>query len=114
MLTYFWREEGYQTIWVWLATFLTFTVLGLLVKPYYPVHLWFWGVAFFVCAWFNWRMGTRMNRRSLEKRNPQTVWRRLFYKSKHRFLMMPMETFSVAYVAMGLGFVVAGFLNPGV
>jgi hypothetical protein len=71
-------------------------------KPYVPDSPWYWGAAFCAAAAFNWKRGTDLNSRSRNKREQAPVMQRLFYKAGHRFMSMPMETFSIILVLAGI------------
>jgi hypothetical protein len=102
MFVFWWSGRGYQTIWIWLLTMCGFGAIQAIGKPYIPDQPWFWGLAFVVSAYLNWRRGIDLNARSLTKRKPTTARQRLFYKARNRFMSMPMETFSIVLALAGL------------
>ena len=110
MVVFWWQGKGYQTILIWLVTVCFFGIGAAAGRSLGLDRPWYWGLSFVVTAAANWYRGTQLNARSLEKRKPQTVWQRLFYKARHRFMSMPMETFSLVLAAAGIVFGVHGEL----
>lgn len=103
MLVFWWQGRGYQTAIVWLLTLCVFGAVVVLGKPYVPDQPWYWGAAFCVSGVINWIRGTSLNAARLSKFRPGSLKQRLFYKARHRFMGMPMETFSLVLVLVGLG-----------
>ena len=112
MLVFWWQGRGYKTILIWLVVMCAFGAVMAVGKSFIPDRPWYWGLAFIASAAVNWREGSKLNARSLRKHQPKTIWKRLFYRAAHRFMSMPMETFSVVLVIVGVGFALQGFLNP--
>ena len=110
MLVFWWQGRGYQTILIWLVTLTGFGIIAAIGKPLIPDRPWYWGLAFLASAAINWRVGTRLNARAIKKRDPKTLRKRLFYRGGHRFMSMPMETFSIVLVAAGIFIAVQGEL----
>ena len=102
MIVFWWHGRGYLTIYIWLVTMCAFGLLLAIGKPLVPDKPWYWGLAFVAAAAVNWRKGTVLNARSLAKHKPQTIWKRLTYKSVHRFMSLPMETFSIVFIILGV------------
>jgi cytochrome b561 len=78
-----------------------FGVVAGVVKPTIADRPWYWSLGFVVAAALNWRIGTKLNSKRLQKLQPQTFCKRLFYKAAHRFMSLPMETFSIVLVLIG-------------
>lgn len=102
MLVFWWHGRGYQTIWIWLVTMCIFGVVATIGRPFIPDRPWYWGGAFCVAAVFNWIRGTSLNAKSLSKIPHKTIMQRLFYRAHHKFMPMPMETFSIILVLAGV------------
>lgn len=102
MFVFWWSGRGYQTVLIWLVTMIAFGAVQAIGKALIPDQPWYWGLAFVVSALINWKRGTDLNARSLNKRQPKTTRQRLFYKAGHRFMSMPMETFSIILALAGL------------
>ena len=103
MFVFWWQGRGYQTIWIWLLTMCAFGIVAAIASPYIPDRPWYWGAAFCGAALANWKRGSALNASSLAKRRSSTVVGRLFYKARHRFMSLPMETFSLVLVVVGIG-----------
>ena len=112
MIVFWWQGRGYQTIWIWMLTMCVFGAVAAIGKPYIPDRPWYWGAGFCVAAIANWKRGTDLNSASLAKRCPSTMLQRLFYKPRHRFMSMPMETFSIVLALVGIAIAVQPVLAP--
>ena len=113
MFVFWWQGRGYQTILIWLLTLFAFGIVASIGKSFIPDRPWYWGLAFLASAAINWRVGSRLNARGIAKRKSQTLRSRLFYRSAHRFMSLPMETFSIILAAAGIFIAVHGALaNP--
>jgi len=110
MLIFWWQGKGYNTIIIWLGVIIAFGIILAMGKQVIPDELWYWGLAHFAAAAINWRDGSRLNSRKLKKGPPRTGWRRLFYKAPHRFMSMPMESFSVVFITIGAALTVYSFV----
>jgi hypothetical protein len=102
MLVFWWQGKGYLTIVIWMITMILFGLALALGKPFLSDGPWYWGLAFIVAALVNWHKGSGWNARKLAKVQPKTVKGRLFYKAPHRFMSLPMETFSIAIALAGV------------
>jgi hypothetical protein len=71
---------------------------------------WLWGVGWLLAAAVNWYAGCRLNKRPLDPRKGHTTGR-FRYPARHRFCSLPMETWSLPALALGLFLLVAG-LRP--
>lgn len=109
MLVFWWQNKGYQTLLIVLLALCAFGLMQAAFRAYIPDRPWFWGLAFIVAAAINWRQGTALNERSLKKAKPGSLGRRLHYKASHRFMSMPMETFSVVLAVAGVFIAISGF-----
>lgn len=109
MMVFWWQNKGYQTLVIVLLTLCAFGLSQAVLRAYIPDRPWVWGLALIVAAAINWRKGTELNERSLNKAKPGTIGRRLFYKASHRFMSMPMETFSIVLAAAGVFVATSGF-----
>lgn len=99
MYIVWWCGRGYLTVVIVLGTLAAFGVLqaasGLSDGP------WLWGSGLLVAAALNWHFGSKANRKKRAASNP-TGARRLFYRAGHRFMSLPMETFSLVIAVAGL------------
>ena len=112
MFLFWWTGKGYYTFGVIVVVWLVFAVLLQLGLPLLEDRPWFWGLALVVSAVVNWTVGTRVNRKRLALPRAPGIKGRLFYKARHRFMSMPMESFSIVIAATGLGVIIWGFISP--
>ena len=102
MLVFWWVGKGYWTLLllflVGMAGTIVLQALGLGTEG--P---WFAAAVLGVAAVWNWNVGSRWNAHGRARRPIVGVWRRLTYRTaEHRFLSMPMESFSVVMAAGSL------------
>jgi hypothetical protein len=111
MLVFWWHGKGYQTIVIALLSLSAFGIAQSASRTFIPDRPWFWGLALVVAAIVNWHQGTKINERSLRKAKPGSILRRLFYKANHRFMSLPMETFSVVLASIGIAISISGTMQ---
>lgn len=112
MFIAWWTGKGYYTLCIVVAVWIAFAILLQIGLPLLQDRPWFWGLALIVSAGFNWRIGTKINGQRLALPRAPGVTGRLFYKARHRFMSMPMETFSIVISAVGLGVMIWGIFAP--
>jgi hypothetical protein len=100
-----WTGRGYSTIVIVVAAAVVFEVLRAALNL--PEGLWVFGVALLGAAGANWVVGRRLNRKSLAKVRSQGVRERLIYRARHKFMSLPMETFSIILAVAGVAVLVA-------
>ena len=100
MYVFWWSGRGYYTVLVVLGVL---TAFGLLAAVGIPDGPWFWAVALLAAAAANWQVGSNLNRKKLGTLKPRSFKSRLFYHAHHRFMSVPMETFSLVLIACSLG-----------
>lgn len=95
-----WTGRGYSTILIVVAAAVLFELvraaLGL------PEGIWVFGLALLGAAAANWVIGRKLNHRSLAKVRSHRVRQKLIYRARHRFMSLPMETFSLIIAAAGV------------
>ena len=96
MFIAWWTGKGYQTL---LIIFGTLAVCGLLLSALPPSmdNRWFWASALVLAAIINWGIGSKINRLRRSKAQGRA---RLLYRAHHRFMSMPMETFSIPVIGV--------------
>jgi len=99
---FWWQGRGYLTIWIWLTTMCVFGIIMAIGKPVIPDRPWYWGLAFIAAAIANWIKGVQVNAKILKKLPSTTLKNRLFFKGGHRFMSMPMQTFSIPLAIIGI------------
>jgi hypothetical protein len=110
-MAFWWTGRGFLTlltvigVWGVFGAILTFA-FGSDVLDRFP---WLWGVGLLLAAPANWWAGSRLNKRDLKPFVRNVQWR-YFYNARHRFCGLPMETWSVPALAIGLFVVVTGLL----
>ena len=108
MLIFWWTGKGYQTALIIFATLVMCVVVlrasdGLIAEG--PI---FWAITIMIASIANWFWGSRANQIRLAKNHPRTVRDRLFYKARHRFMSLPMETFSAVLMLIGAAVLASG------
>ena len=64
------------------------------------------GLALIGAAIANWFIGRKLNRQSLAKVRTREIRQRLLYRARHKFMSLPMETFSIL-LAVGGAIIIA-------
>jgi hypothetical protein len=100
-----WTGRGYLTIWVVVASAIFFELARAAFRL--PDGVWVFGLSLLGAAAANWMIGRRFNKKSFAKARSTRLKERLLYRARHRFMSLPMETFSVLLGAAGLA-VIAG------
>lgn len=113
MFIAWWTGKGYMTMVIVLLTMVLFGLVLQAGVPFLEDRIWYWGLSFIASAAINWIIGTRWNKRRIERRNPQHLGHRLWYPATNRFMSMPMETFSLVIGIVGFGMIVSGLVSPG-
>lgn len=104
MLVFWWSGKGYQTALVILAT------LGAAGVGLQLAHVdslggnFYWSGGLILAAVVNWFVGSNANKLRISKLKPFKLRNRLLYKAHHRFMSLPMETFSIVIIILA-GFV---------
>jgi hypothetical protein len=100
-----WTGRGYSTILIVVAAAVLFELLRAVLKL--PEGLWIFGLALLGAAAANWVIGRKLNRKSLAKVRSDRIRERLMYRARHKFMSLPMETFSVIIAVAGVAVLVA-------
>ena len=85
--------KGYLTIWTVVGSAILFELARAAFNL--PEGVWVFGVALLGAAVVNWMIGRKFNAKSLRKVRPHRVKERLLYRARHKFMSLPMETFSL-------------------
>lgn len=94
-----WTGRGYSTILVVVVSLMLFELITRALDL--PDGLWVFGSALLGAAAANWVIGRKLNRRSLAKVRSHRLRERLIYRARHKFMSLPMETFSVVIALTG-------------
>ncbi len=108
MFVFWWTGRGYLTMVLLLASLIVFGLIAAMGAPDGPP---LWGMAFATAAALNWYFGSKINHKKRKFLKPKTLRGRLFYRANHRFMSMPMESFSVALAAIGLAIIVMPYVQ---
>jgi hypothetical protein len=100
-----WTGRGYNTILIVVAAAVLFELLR--AALHLPEGLWVFGVALIGASAANWVVGRKLNRKSLAKVRSHRLRERLMYRARHKFMSLPMETFSVILALGAVGVLVA-------
>ena len=106
MFIAWWSGKGYQTGLIVLGTLAVCGAL-LAILPSGVDNRWYWSVGLLLAALFNWIAGRKANR--VRRSKARGLRDQLFYGARHRFMSVPMETFSVFILALAIA-TAAGFL----
>jgi len=103
MFVFWWQGRGFLTLLIVVAVAI---VIGVIADA---AHLpsWtplFWAGVLLGAAPVNWLIGTRLNAKRRGYAPPATLMRRFLYRAPHKFMSLPMESWSIvmAIVAAGL------------
>ena len=100
-----WTGKGYLTIWIVVASAILFELARATFQL--PDGAWVFGLALLGAAVANWLIGRKFNRKSFAKVRSTRIKERLLYRARHKFMSLPMETFSALLGVVGLA-VIAG------
>jgi hypothetical protein len=70
----------------------------------------FWASVLFVAAPINWEVGRRMNAKRRGFAPPATLVRRFLYRARHKFMSLPMESWSIVMVIVAAALALQSFL----
>jgi hypothetical protein len=107
-----WTGRGYSTILIVVASIVLLQLLRMVLGL--PNGLWVFDVAMLGAAAANWTIGRKLNRKALLKVRSNRARERLFYRARHKFMSLPMQTFSVMIAAVGMAVLAAADMHPSV
>jgi hypothetical protein len=102
MFVFWWQRKGFLTLLIVVAAAI---LVGMIADA---AHLpsWtrlFWAVVLLVAAPVNWLIGVRLNAKRRGYAPPATLLRRFFYRAPHKFMSLPMESWSIVMVIAAAG-----------
>ena len=110
MVFFWWTGRGYYTLLVVLAT-MTVCALALNVLHINDIEgRAFWGIVIALSAIPNWFLGIWMNATKRASIRGERLSDKLLYRARHGFLSLPMESFSVVIVVVGIAIAAADLL----
>ncbi|MCE7795380.1 hypothetical protein LWE61_02285 [Sphingobium sufflavum] len=111
MFIAWWTGKGYVTMVIVLLTMVVFGLILQAGAPFLQDRMWYWGISFIAAAAINWTVGTRWNKKRIERAKPKHLGQRLWYPAINRFMSMPMETFSLVIAFVGLALIASGLAS---
>ena len=99
MFVFWWTGKGFQTVLVTLAALAASAILFQAIAPELNDQPWPWMAALIASAAINWKFGRRYNAKSRAKVRSAKLTDQIFYRARHKFMSLPMETFSLVLLA---------------
>ena len=99
MFIAWWTGKGYQTALIVLGTLAVCGALLVILPPGFD-NRWYWSVGLALAALFNWFAGRKANR--VRRSRTRSLRDRIIYNARHRFMSVPMETFSIFIFALAI------------
>jgi hypothetical protein len=106
-----WTGKGYLTIWVVVASAILFELVRMGFRL--ADGPWVFGLALLGAAAANWMIGRKFNSKSFSKVRSSRLKERLLYRARHKFMSLPMETFSVLLGTAGLVVIASTIIARG-
>lgn len=111
MFVFWWTGKGYLGFIIPILILGGFGFVGeRLGHSVVDSGIW-WGCGFILSGLLLWRVGIKVNRRSIAKRKAEMLTDRLFYRAGNKFMSIPLETWSIPLVAIGLVGIVIGAMG---
>ncbi len=101
-MIFWWQGKGYQTALIWLASLCLFGLVQMIGKGVIPDQPWYWSLGYIFAAVWNWHYGSKLNAKRRSHIALPELRNRLFYKAIHRFMSVPMETFSIFFLIVAM------------
>ena len=103
-MVFWWRGRGYLAL---LTTIGVVGIFGAVVTLAFGDQVfdrfpWLWTIAFLLAAAATWVVGSRINGRPVEWNRGQRSVGRLIYDAPHKFVSLPVETWAVPLIGIGL------------
>ncbi len=103
-MVFWWTGRGYLAL---LTTIGAVGVFGAVVTLAFGDQAfdrfpWLWTIAFCLAAAATWVIGSRINGRPVAWNRGQRSLGRLIYNAPNRFISLPVETWAVPLIAIGL------------
>lgn len=100
--------RGYLTIWTVVGSAIIFELARAAFDL--PDGVWVFGLALLGAAVANWLIGRKFNAKSLRKVRSSRLKQRLLYRARHKFMSLPMETFSLLLGVAGMAVLVSAMI----
>jgi len=101
-VVFWWQGKGFFTLLIIVSSTIVTGMLADVARlpSYTPL---FWCVALLVAAPVNWLIGAQLNAKRRGYAPPATLLRRFLYRAPHKFMSLPMESWSVVMVIVAAG-----------
>ena len=112
MMVFWWTGRGYFALLTLIGIYGLFGAIATysLGETFLDRHAWVWGIGMLVAAYATWLVGCRINRKARSLPQNQSVIRRILYKARHRFMGLPMESWSIPAAGLGVFLLARGFI----
>ncbi len=109
---FWWTDREYLVLLTLIGVYGLFGAIATysLGETFLDRHAWVWGIGMLLAAFATWFVGCSVNRKARGQPQNQTLVRRFFYKARHRFMGLPMESWSVPAAGLAVFLVVRGFI----
>jgi len=102
MFIFWWQGKGFLTLLIMVASAI---LVGMIADAMHwpswtPL---FWAAVLLVAAPVNWLIGTRLNARRRGYAPPDKLLRRFLYRAPHKFMSLPMESWSIVMMISAAG-----------
>ena len=103
IFAFWWTGKGYVTALIVFGALCLSGILFQGLAPQLNDRPWPWMFALLAAAAINWKLGRNYNAKGRAKALATTTKANQFlYRARHRFMSLPMETFSFVLVAIAL------------
>jgi hypothetical protein len=102
IFAFWWTGKGYVTALIAFGTLCLAGVIFQGLAPELNDGPWPWSLALVIAAAINWNVGRRHNAKSRAKALATAKANKFLYRARHKFMSLPMETFSVVLGAAAL------------
>ena len=103
MFVFWWTNRGFLTPLILFGTGVAAATVTSVI-PFPHDSSWFAALVFLIAAPINWIVGRRQNYLRRTSFGRQPVWKQLVYGARHKFMSLPMESWSIAELALGIAF----------
>ncbi len=101
MLVFWWTGRGFLVLLILFVVGMLATMAADIVRL--PAETsWFAAIVFLLAAPVNWIVGRHQNELRRKSLGPRSWRGQLIYDARHKFLSLPMESWSVAMLAIGV------------
>ncbi len=112
-MVFWWTGRGFLALLSLIGVFGAFGAVVTLTlgEAAFEAQPWLWGVGALLASGVNWLLGSRLNQKVIKRHAAARLADRLIYKARHRFMGLPMETWSIPMAALGCILIARGVLR---